>query len=489
MPKLEISKVHDAYEKGVECPLCTLVDAAERWYLESFLGGRAMAPEARVLTNEKGFCPEHTLRLYRGHNPLGLAVMTHTHLQHQAPALRAALAAPAGRAGGRLPSRRSPTASRASATGARSATCSRRDRDRWAFTIVYLWKHDPEFPPRLAGSRGFCLDHLRTVVLAAADQLGSADLERFLADVLPLAEAGLDPPRGRGARFHPAVPAFRAGHRHRGAAHRPLADPAVSRGKADEEGVGTCRERTRRRARRARPWTASRRGPRGAARAGRRCAPRRSRVRVCGHGREVGVRGPRGDLPAADERGQGEQGPAGGARPARHAPRARAAQRRGSPRGEAGHLPGAPRRHAGEHDGPAPGDRGRHPALPAAPPRSPSIPGGSTRPTPTTGPRARQRWTRRTRPRRSTSSPSSSWKGSGRGASARRGCSGARTRTGGKTWAASSGSASPPCGATRARSATTRNGSRRTYGNRAREAAKKGKQPFEYAEAFKVLRW
>jgi len=192
MPKLEISKVHDAYAVDGECPLCALVDAAERRYLESFLGGRAMAPEARVLTNEKGFCPEHTQRLYRGHNPLGLAVMTHTHLQHQAPALRAALteALQPGRRGAAVDH----LAGRIEALRDRCQVCDMlaTDRDRWAFTIVYLWKHDPEFPPRLAGSRGFCLDHLRTVVLSAKAQLAAPDLERFLADALPPAAAKLE---------------------------------------------------------------------------------------------------------------------------------------------------------------------------------------------------------------------------------------------------------------------------------------------------------
>jgi hypothetical protein len=169
-----------------------------------------MAPEARVLTNEKGFCPEHTLRLYRGHNPLGLAVMTHTHLQRQLPALRKALAAartPARRRrvlrGLRVLQRRrggDGTGDSLDALAGLLADLRDRcqicdmlaaDRDRWAYTIVYLWKHDPEFPARLEASRGFCLEHLRTVVLSARDQLGAADLERFLARVLAQAEARL----------------------------------------------------------------------------------------------------------------------------------------------------------------------------------------------------------------------------------------------------------------------------------------------------------
>jgi hypothetical protein len=191
MPKLEISRVHDAYAQGGECPLCTLVDAAERRYLDSFLGGRVMASEARVLTNDNGFCPEHALRLYRGHNPLGLAVMTHTHLQHQAPALRAAIRA------ARASSRRSGGLAALAALIAnlrdRCQVCDMlaADLERWIAAIIYLWRRDPEFPPRLRASRGFCLDHLRGVILAAGDALGPADLERFLADVTTLAEDGL----------------------------------------------------------------------------------------------------------------------------------------------------------------------------------------------------------------------------------------------------------------------------------------------------------
>ena len=160
-------------------------------YLESFLGGRAMAPEARVLTNEKGFCPEHTLRLYRGHNPLGLAVMTHTHLQHQAPALRAALTAARrpGRAAAARPPRRPHRGAPRPLPDLRHARGGPRPLGLHHRLPV---EARLRVSPRMAGSRGFCLDHLRAVILSAGGQLGPADLERFLADVLPLAEAGLE---------------------------------------------------------------------------------------------------------------------------------------------------------------------------------------------------------------------------------------------------------------------------------------------------------
>lgn len=204
MPELEISRIHDAYDGDGECPLCDLLDAAETRYLDSFLGARAMAPEARVLTNRKGFCPEHTQRLYRGHNPLGLAVMTRTHLSEQVPALRAALAAAAkqNRTTGRRIRRPGPRqrdgvealASSIEDLRDRCQVCDMlaADRDRWAYTIVYLWRRDPDFPGRMAASRGFCLDHLRTVALAAREHLGAAGLERFLALVAPQAAAKLD---------------------------------------------------------------------------------------------------------------------------------------------------------------------------------------------------------------------------------------------------------------------------------------------------------
>jgi hypothetical protein len=63
MPKLEISKVHDAYHVATECPLCFLAESAEETYLRSFQHSRVMEPNVRVKTNDSGFCPLHYRRL------------------------------------------------------------------------------------------------------------------------------------------------------------------------------------------------------------------------------------------------------------------------------------------------------------------------------------------------------------------------------------------------------------------------------------------
>ena len=196
MPKLEISKVHDAYREGGECPLCSLAEAAERACLASFQSGRVMEPSARVRTNETGFCPDHLRALYAGENRLGLALMLHTHLQEKRAVLRGALegileASGAGRKNGtRL------DALVASLAAGRDAcvVCESlaKDLDRYAFTIVYLWQKDPEFPPVLRASRGFCVSHFLEVLAEAREVLGADALGDWLREVVPLMTASID---------------------------------------------------------------------------------------------------------------------------------------------------------------------------------------------------------------------------------------------------------------------------------------------------------
>lgn len=197
MPKLEISRVHDAYAQGAECPLCALMEAAERTYLVSFQHSRVMEPNVRVKTNALGFCPDHLGKLYRGENKLGLALVMLTHLQEKTADLHSALdgSIQAARAGARERSRRIPRIIESLEALRNSCfICGLLSQDlaRYSWTILYLWRKDPQFPPLFRASRGFCLSHFCTVLGIACDILRGDRLAIWLDDAVPLMKRTLN---------------------------------------------------------------------------------------------------------------------------------------------------------------------------------------------------------------------------------------------------------------------------------------------------------
>jgi hypothetical protein len=191
MPKLEISRVHDAYAQSAECPLCLLMDGAERTYLHSFQHSRVMEPNVRVKTNAAGFCPTHLGKLYQGENKLGLGLVMLTHLEEKSGEIARALdeSLAAARAPSRERSRRIPQIV-GSLESLRDSCfiCDLLavDLARYAWTILYLWRKDPQFPAQLKASRGFCLSHFCTVLDAACRILRGDRLAGFLDDIVPV---------------------------------------------------------------------------------------------------------------------------------------------------------------------------------------------------------------------------------------------------------------------------------------------------------------
>ena len=186
MPKLEISKVHDAYGGSGECPLCTLMEGAEETCLRSFPHSRVMEPRVRVKTNKDGFCPDHYRRLYERENKLGLGLIVHTHLHEQLPQLRAAF--DGMRTAARKARKMDDAASTIARLRDRCFICDllQGDLDRYVFTILFLWSKDAEFLPKLRSSRGFCLPHFLSLLASARKMLRADRLERWLDDVIPL---------------------------------------------------------------------------------------------------------------------------------------------------------------------------------------------------------------------------------------------------------------------------------------------------------------
>jgi hypothetical protein len=194
-PKLEISKVHDAYARGGECPLCDLEEAAESTYLRSFQHSRVMEPNVRVLTNRTGFCPAHCRKLYDGENKLGLSLVVHTHLQQVTQRIGAALDALAKAADGRR--LREQLAQAAAPVAALRDSCFicdllAADIERYAFTVLYLWARDPGFPAVTRASRGFCVPHFLVMLDQAAKSMRADRTRKWLAETIPLMKGSLE---------------------------------------------------------------------------------------------------------------------------------------------------------------------------------------------------------------------------------------------------------------------------------------------------------
>lgn len=178
---LDTIPLWDAYKAGGECPLCDIRAANEESYVENFLGGSVMEPATRVEVNQKGFCGRHFQMLYAFKNRLGLALMTDTYLKETIARLEAGAAAAAPQKGAFLRRARTAEAASGPALNEGCILCERLDETmrRYALTLCYLWKREPEFRAAFAGSKGLCLLHYAQVQAAAPEELSGAELNEF----------------------------------------------------------------------------------------------------------------------------------------------------------------------------------------------------------------------------------------------------------------------------------------------------------------------
>lgn len=165
--------VHDAFEKGGECPLCDISLALEQSYLEYFLGGSVMEPAVRVEVNEKGFCGDHLQAMLAMQNRLGLALMMHTHMSQKIDEMDAS-----------LPQKRGGLFARGKEAKQGDGGCMLCERieasmERYLYTVLHLWNTEAEFRKKLEGSKGLCMPHYRRLQGMAAAELPAGKLESF----------------------------------------------------------------------------------------------------------------------------------------------------------------------------------------------------------------------------------------------------------------------------------------------------------------------
>ena len=187
---IDTAPVWEVYRQDCECPVCLLHARVEAADVDYFLGESVMEPSQRIEVNKKGFCDRHFSMMYDVGNRLGLALMTHTYMKQTLRDLRDnAKKAQSAASEGRGPVfRRKKGGGLAEAAGeiraltGSCALCERLEKtmERYIYTILYMYKHEPEFPALVANSKGMCLEHYAQTLEMAQRQLSGETLKAFV---------------------------------------------------------------------------------------------------------------------------------------------------------------------------------------------------------------------------------------------------------------------------------------------------------------------
>ena len=191
---IDTAPVWESYRQDCECPMCLLHARSEAANVGYFLGESVMEPSQRIEVNNKGFCAGHFKQMYDAGNRLGLALMTHTYMKESIKAIkenarraRDAAAAEAGkpifkRLGGQKGAGLAEVAGELRTLENTCLLCERlkENMERYMYTVLYMYRHEAEFPKLFAESKGMCLRHYAMALEMAPKHLSGETLKRFV---------------------------------------------------------------------------------------------------------------------------------------------------------------------------------------------------------------------------------------------------------------------------------------------------------------------
>lgn len=192
--QLDTIPVWDAVREGGECFLCDLRRKAEEASVKFYLGPSVMNPETRVKVNRSWFCDDHVAKLLAAGKPQGMALMSDTYLAGVRTALDPAFAALLGAKAGRKLDKAVAKFHAARQEGApHCLICASVDEHdvRYAYTVAYLYGHDPDFRKALLAGKGFCLDHFERLLDLSKEALDARTREAFVKDLARLEQDNL----------------------------------------------------------------------------------------------------------------------------------------------------------------------------------------------------------------------------------------------------------------------------------------------------------
>jgi len=213
--KIYTIPVTDAFREDCECPLCVLEKKLEDEYIEYFLGPSLMEPDHRIETNDKGFCAKHFELLYnKQENRLGLGLIIDTYLCEQNEKLKRlfdnSIKSSGKKAGASLfrnisekvtskqsSSESDPVDKIISELESQEQKCSvcgklNYTMDRYIDVILYLWFKEEDFKNLFNSKKGFCLKHLKSLLIGTKKYLNSRERAIFTENLFKIQMENMD---------------------------------------------------------------------------------------------------------------------------------------------------------------------------------------------------------------------------------------------------------------------------------------------------------
>ena len=206
--KIYTIPVTDAFKSECECPICILEKKLEDENIEYVLGPFLMEPDGRMITNEKGFCKIHFEMLYNTQaNRLGLGLIVDTHMCEQNSKLKKVYEEKLEQL--KKDSEISMIKNLSSKISAKQTEteklvdqliknlsdlensctiCSRLEQtmDRYIDVIFYLFFKEEEFKILFNQQKGFCLKHLKQLLVSTKKYLSPKDTAIFVNNLMSI---------------------------------------------------------------------------------------------------------------------------------------------------------------------------------------------------------------------------------------------------------------------------------------------------------------
>ncbi len=174
--------VNDAFAEGSECPICMMYRELEKNAVDFTMGPSYMEDDIRMETDKIGFCTEHTRKLLKKENKLGLSLVLHTHMMKTSKDIEELAKSATGKSSLFKKKDISGLTNYLKKLNTSCYVCNKIEDTfhRYIRTVHYLWANDENFRTKYERSKGFCVAHYEALITQAQTNLSGAKLDEYI---------------------------------------------------------------------------------------------------------------------------------------------------------------------------------------------------------------------------------------------------------------------------------------------------------------------